>query len=389
MTDNKAQFLYLLNCFLNGKIPDSKHYDWQGIYKLSSIHNTTAIITQTAKLLPKECQPSGEIRSAFNQQLGLTLLDYDKKCSAIDKIKTILNANAIDYIIVKGAVLSDFYSIPQLRTSGDIDVILRSNAFDDNIAALMNQGINLIHDDYYTKTFEISDCNIEMHRDADVDNKYFDDIFSLCRVSGCEYSLDDYHHLLYIVCHLCKHLAYTGAGVRMLADIDVLVRHIDNFDEAKFLALCQSAGIEYTAKIILTLCNLWFDTPIASKIQLDENTLHMFVRVMLDGGVFGLEQSNLGGYLVAKNSHGRLGAFGKIMALFKWVFPSAEYVRTYYDYSRKHRFLIPLAYLNRIFDAVFKRRKHTAKTTAQIFQSNELPMIQSELINTIKKRNEN
>ena len=377
MTDDKSQFLYLLNCFLNGKTPKNKNYDWQGIYKLSSIHNMTAIITQTAKLLQKEYQPSGEIRSAFNQQLGLTLLDYDKKCSALDKIKNILNDNGVDYIIVKGAVLSNFYPIPQLRTSGDIDIILRSNSFDDDIAVLINQGVR--------KTFEIDGCDIEMHRDADVNNEYFDDIFLHCTVNGCEYSLDDYNHLLYILCHLCKHLAYTGAGVRMLADIDAFIRNIDSFNEAKFLVLCKNAGIEYTAKIILALCNLWFDTPIASKIQLDENTLFMFERVMLDGGVFGLEQSNLGGYLVAKNSDGRVGAFGKLKALFKWIFPPAEYVRAYYDYSRKCSLFIPLAYLNRIFDAVFKRRKHTAKTTAQIFQSNELPKIQAELLNTIKR----
>ena len=336
MTDDKSQFLYLLNCFLNGKIPKNNNYDWQGIYKLSSIHNMTAIITQTAKLLQKEYQPSGEIRSAFNQQLGLTLLDYDKKCSALDKIKNILNDNDVDYIIVKGAVLSKFYPIPQLRTSGDIDIILRSNSFDDDIAVLINQGARLVHDDYYTKTFEIDGCDIEMHRDADVNNEYFDDIFLHCTVNGCEYSLDDYNHLLYILCHLCKHLAYTGAGVRMLADIDAFVRNIDSFNEAKFLVLCKNAGIEYTAKIILALCNLWFDTPIESKIQLDENTLFMFERVMLDGGVFGLEQSNLGGYLVAKNSDGRVGAFGKLKALFKWIFPPAEYVRAYYDLSLIH-----------------------------------------------------
>ncbi len=385
MTDDKSQFLYLLNCFLNGKTPKNKNYDWQGIYKLSSIHNMTAIITQTAKLLQKEYQPSGEIRSAFNQQLGLTLLDYDKKRSALDKIKNVLNDNDVDYIIVKGAVLSNFYPIPQLRTSGDIDIILRSNSFDDDIAILINKGVRLVHDDYYTKTFEIDGRDIEMHRDADVNNEYFDDIFLYCTVNGCEYSLDDYNHLLYILCHLCKHLAYTGAGVRMLADIDAFIRNIDSFNEAKFLVLCKNAGIEYTAKIILALCNLWFDTPIASKIQLDENTLFMFERVMLDGGVFGLEQSNLGGYLVAKNSNGRVGAFGKLKALFKWIFPPAEYVRAYYDYSRKRSLFIPLAYLNRIFDAVFKRRKHTAKTTAQIFQSNELPKIQAELLNTIKR----
>ena len=258
MTDDKSQFLYLLNCFLNGKAPKNKNYDWQGIYKLSSIHNMTAIITQTAKLLQKEYQPSGEIRSAFNQQLGLSLLDYDKKCSALDKIKSVLNDSTIDYIIVKGAVLNNFYPIPQLRTSGDIDIILRSNSFDDDTAVLINQGVRLVHDDYYTKTFEIDGCDIEMHRTADVNNEYFNDIFSLCTVKGCEYVLDDYNHLLYIVCHLCKHLAYTGAGVRMLADIDAFVRNIDSYNEAKFLALAKMQALNMRQKLysLFAICGL-------------------------------------------------------------------------------------------------------------------------------------
>ena len=35
MTDYKSQFLYLLNCFLNGKTPKNNNYDWQGIYTVS------------------------------------------------------------------------------------------------------------------------------------------------------------------------------------------------------------------------------------------------------------------------------------------------------------------------------------------------------------------
>ena len=45
---------------------------------------------------------------------------------------------------------------------------------------MINQGVRLVHDDYYTKTFEIDGCDIEMHRDADVNNEYFDDIFLHC-----------------------------------------------------------------------------------------------------------------------------------------------------------------------------------------------------------------
>lgn len=385
MTGDKVDFLYLLNCFLNEKNPENRAYDWQGIYKLSSIHNLTAIVTQTAKSLPNDFQPKGEIRSLFNQQLGLTLLDYDKKVKAAKNIRKILNNNGIDFVFVKGAVLSEYYPTPQLRTSGDIDIIFRSDSFDKNVDELVKLGLNLIHDDYYTKTFSCDGCNIEIHRDADVDNDYFDDIFSLCNNDGFEYSLDCYNHLLYVVCHLCKHLAYTGAGVRMLTDIDVLIRHIKDFDENKFYTMCAKAGIEHTAKTVLSLCNLWFDTPIVDKLTLDSETLYMFERVVIDGGVFGLEQNNLGGYIVAKISAEKNGFFGKFKALLKWIFPTPEYVRTYYNYSVKHSFLIPLAYLNRIFDAVFKRRKHTAETTAQIFQNNELPQIQAELLKTIKK----
>ena len=52
-----------------------------------------------------------------------------------------------------------------------------------------------------------ADC--EIHDSADVKNKYFENIFDMKCEGGHE--LLRYDHLLYVLCHLIKHLSYRGA----------------------------------------------------------------------------------------------------------------------------------------------------------------------------------
>lgn len=127
----------------------------------------------------------------------------------------------------------------------------------------------------------------------------------------------------------------------------------------------------------------WFGTPIYNDIliNIDAKTLDLFDKIVLDGGSFGFETNSLGGHYLAKNvDSGKLNFFTKLKTIIKFVFPSPDYVRKYYYYSVKHPVLIPLAYINRIFDAVFKRGKHSRNTFGQILSGNEISQIQSDLI---------
>ena len=195
-------------------------------------------------------------------------------------------------------------------------------------------------------------------------NSYFDDIFLKAESDGkYEYHLSDYNHLLFVLLHLIKHLKLRGAGIRMLMDIDVIIRSIDVFNETVFTDLCKSAGVENTAKVILSFCNYCFNTPVSDSVDIRNNTelIERLAGVFLEGGSFGFETESLGlfhyHYNIGENE--KLTKAKKIKALLRYLFPPVSYVREYNEYSMKYPLLIPFAYVIRIFKGFFKRRNRS------------------------------
>lgn len=386
MKIEKEYFIHLLSCFLNCSQPEGKQIDWNEIYALAEAHNVQGIIANEVKMLPGEFQPNGKMKSYFNQHIGLTVQDFAKKEIAKERLIAVLNENEIDHLIVKGASLQKHYPEPELRTSGDIDAIVRKQDYKKAVALLKN----IFPNSKYTAevlNFKIFDTAIELHSTSNVETKYFDDIFEHSKhIDKHTYELDNYDHLLYVLCHLCHHIKYTGAGIRMLMDIDVLVRAINNFDQVYFEEMCKKAGFEKSWSVISSLSRLWFNTPINAKYPtLDEGLIKSFERVMLDGGVFGFNEGTLGGHYVANSIENgeKAGLLPKFKALLLLFFPSVKAIKNNYSYASKSRLLIPIAYLNRIFDGVFKRFNHSVGTIKEIAHSNDYSAIQADLMNEL------
>lgn len=382
MTKEKQYFIHLLFSFVNNKAPNAcEDIDWIQIYKLADIHDVQGIIAQQLKYLPENSKPTNNIGSMFKQALGRTIQNFAYKEIAKNEIESYLSENEIDHIFVKGSVIRQYYPIPELRTSGDIDIIVRENQYDNVVESLKKQ-YRLVRYHYDTSTFLINDTKIEIHRDSDVYTDYFNDIFSLASNDGYLYQLNEYDTLIYIICHLIKHIKYQGAGIRMLVDIDVMIRAIDDFDLKFLLEKIDNYGIHNSVILLISVTKAWLQTPIENEmlITVDENVIDMFDKIVLDGGSFGFAINNLGTHYLAENIDNGNKTLAKLKTVIKLVFPSPEYVRKYYSYSVKYKFLTPIAYLNRIFDAIFKRTSHSKSTFNQIVSSNEISKIQSNLI---------
>lgn len=372
MNAEKEYFIHLLSCFLNGDTPRIADVDWNEIYKLAEIHNLCGIICQQIRYLPKDNQTKDQLKSYFKQHLGFAIRLDEKRDSAKHLVDGFLNKNGIDHIFVKGVEIKSYYPVPELRTSGDIDVILRRDKFESAYKLLKES--NIIITDYSTNviTAKVDDIEIEFHSNADVITDYFDDIFNLSFVKyEHTYCLKEYEHLLYIICHLCKHLAYRGAGIRMLMDIDVLVRSIPDFDLKRLMLMAEKAGIKQCTSVLLSLCKKWFNTPVESSAQINDKLMDCFDRVMLDGGSFGYEINSIPIKHIGSN---------KLSTLMKLAFPSRELLKSAYPYYNKNRLLLPVARINRLTDAVFKKRRQAIASAKQIRFNGGNANIQKQLL---------
>lgn len=387
MNNIENYFIYLIRCFLNSKKPDETTQAWGKIFRLAEINNITGVIANEIMQLPADKKPQGNARSYFNQALGRTLQRYEETNFVLDKIENYLSENDIDFALVKGACVRELYPAPALRTSGDIDVIIRNEHYERLLSAIDNSGFDVLTERPDVVVVQIGDIMVELHSDADVLGDYYDGrIFDISTKQGNKYILDEYDSMLYVVLHLAKHLKCRGAGIRMLMDIDVCVRGIKNFDEDKFIKMCVDAGIEKCGKMLLSLCNFWFATPVKDYFSLAKKTelVDLLSNTFLNGGVFGFNINNLGSHYVAQSADDAgVGFKAKARAFFKWIFPPAESVRRMYFYSSKHSVLIPIAYLQRFIEGVFVRGLHSLKTAKQIAKSDDKVMLETQILNEL------
>lgn len=337
-------------------------------------------------LLPEDYRPEPSVFSHFRQQLGYTLQSYDEKNNAISCVKSILNLNGIRHLFVKGASINKFYPVAEFRTSGDIDVIVDKNNL-DNVFNVFSKSDEV---EFYSRSsdtliFKFGETNIEIHNNADVCCEYFDNIFSLCsNADNYTYELDRVSHLLYIICHMSKHLKYRGAGIRMLMDIDVMVRNINDFNQSSFLDLCEKADRRKSAEVLLSLSALWFDTPLTACVDFNNDSilLENLEKIIIDGGSFGYKINSVpvSYFKDTQDKDGKISLISKIKIILKMAFPNKAYLLKCYPYAEKHRWLYPAARLNRLWDGLFKKRRHVKNVVSQVSSGSEISKVQQELI---------
>ena len=377
MNDNQSYFIHLLSSHLNNSPPlPNEKADWMGVFKLGELHNVTAMLTLAIKKLPPESSPPKEIMSYFNQALGMTLQRYDNKQMAISKLVEILNENKIRHLFLKGAAIRKYFPVGEVRTSGDTDLVVDASMLNEAADILVENGFTLIQRTDVQNVLEYNEEEFEIENYIDCVNssceKYFSDSFDSekCEKSG-EYSyvLKPTYHLIYVISHFLRHLSVGGVGIRQLMDVDVLLRS-GEVDSELLLSVTEELGIGKSTKALLALSKQYFNTPVEVDFTINDNLLEQLEKVIFEGGVFGFAISNPGTTRLIKsyNSANKRGFGASLKAFMLMLFPSKQYLYNNYKYSERHHVLLPIAFFNRIFDAVFKRTKQNIKSVKTIFK---------------------
>lgn len=267
--DEREYFIYLLSCHINTLPPKGKKgVQWKEIFTLAEKHAVTPIIAEEIKLLPREYRPTGNNLALFELSYEKANGSYFRKLETLSSMVSALSGAQIPHLIVKGAVLRNLYPEPELRTGSDTDVVLRASDYFDAIDVLRKKGFqvdflsnNTAHLNCKNEAFELTNELESINIQSKI---YFSTPFDdISDQSGYTYKLKPFYHLLYVITHIAHHLKIGGAGVRMVLDIDVLVRNYPEIDLKQFVRLCENIRIKETALALLALSKKWFNTPLA------------------------------------------------------------------------------------------------------------------------------
>lgn len=185
----------------------------------------------------------------------------------------LLKENGIDAILLKGCGTAAWYPVPELRKSGDIDLLFKSE--DETRKALQilaQQGFATTEDqpaNHHIVCESRDSVSLELHMslaepfDSEKTNRFLADCqkeyFAHRRVVDCmgvafELTSDGYH-AFYLLLHMLQHYVRAGFGVKLLCDWVVFWESPLSEEEKKiFLRLTQESGTFGFAVMMTRVC---------------------------------------------------------------------------------------------------------------------------------------
>lgn len=311
------------------------------LLKLSSKHDVVHLLVLGLKqneLIPKERSDIEQYIFQAVYRCERSTYEYDHLCVALEKAQ-------IPFLPLKGSVIRKYYPEPWMRTSCDIDVLVRENDLQRAVSCLSD---NLAYrseaqNSHDVSMFSQSGVHIELHYNLVEDgraNNSSEILKSAWDMSAVRDGYAFWHEMsdklfyFYHIAHMAKHFENGGCGIRPFIDLWIL-DGIQDADTEKRNELLHRGNLLKFAEAARTLSEVWFGDR-----KPDETTLQM-QEFLLHGGIYGSTDNRVA--LGQKKKGGRLGY------LLSRIFIPYTKLKGYYPILEKHRWLMPLMQVRRWF----------------------------------------
>lgn len=362
MEKQQVFFIQLLYDFLHEKetIIESD-VDWLKIFHIADKQQLQAIVYyQCHDNMPES------IKDKFRNAYFGTLYYYTNYKSIIAAISEEFEKNDILYITIKGLTISDYYPIPALRSMGDIDVLIKNKDRQEASVILQKKGFTIQpHVDNREWGFSQNGFMIELH-----DHLVYDDLVSNSALKNFFNNTWQYYkngvldisfHFIYILIHLRKHLMNCGVGFRQFLDIAMISKNANNLNWEWIVHTLNDLNLSKFASICMSFICEWFGvvTPIQT-VKIDDEFYNTVTQTTFKNGVFGFYNTdNITNAAVNTARGGKNPQIEMIKSAIKFVFPPYNHLIAYdpYKFVERKPFLIPIAWLYRLFRGLKKTRE--------------------------------
>ena len=124
MNQSYLDYINILKCFIHSGKPElSVTPDWKAIMKLAQINSTLGIVGYV--VMDNPMLVDQETFSFLRKQCLKEIAIYSRRAEQMKALIEIMNERKIDHLLFKGFRVRDYYTVPELRTFGDIDFVIR------------------------------------------------------------------------------------------------------------------------------------------------------------------------------------------------------------------------------------------------------------------------
>lgn len=343
MNKTVSIFIALLRSAITGikEEIDLSDLNWETLYSLAKYHDLAHIIYYEIKR--RYALGEGVIVRKLKNQFDMAIYRHVKRELAISEVRETLNGAQIPFILLKGTYIMGLYPEPWMRTSSDIDVLVKPEDHKNAIYALQKFGMVVTSEtDHDVSLFTKEQYHIELHfllidnNDMPKTIEILDKVWQYTTsVDGSfERELNDEMLYFYHLAHMAKHIKKGGCGVRYFVDL-WLLNHKKRFDTKKRQMLIESSELKTFANQANRLSEKWFT------VNSEQTYLEGFEDFIVCGGLYGSIEHGV--TIRNKKSNNRLVYY------LQRVFLPYDTIKYAYPILKKCPILLPFFWIVRLF----------------------------------------
>ncbi len=360
---------YLLFSLISSEISEGKFqtkYDkkpdedtLKKLYKTSKEHDTAHIVANALENqgFLTDSETSGKFRKNKLVAMYRTeqiAYDYVSICSCLEE-------NGVDFLPLKGSVIRDLYPEKWMRTSCDIDILVKKEDCErtehllcDKLSFKRKDGKTLHDFQLLSQTGVLLELHYTLIEDDCLPktSPFLENVWnkaSLCDGFKHKYELSPEVFMLYNTAHMAKHILRGGCGIKSFIDLYILENKLD-FNTQKLDELLEKSALLTFHNGAKKLCRVWFCGE-----EHDETSIGL-EKYVLAGGVYGTASNG------AAISAGK--GESKTKALMNNMFLSYEALCVVYPDLIEKKVLYPFYQIKRWFRIFNKdKRKKILKLT--------------------------
>lgn len=379
MTGEQSFFLSLLRDFSSDSLsplPETLP-DWDQLYALADDQSMLGICyRQLRELAGEGLAIPAEVLERFHRGFYSEVYFAANRSAAMEELEASFRKEGIEFVPFKGWVAKEYWPVPELRTMGDIDILIRTGDRQRTDSIMTALGYERYVDNQAVWTYNAKDLSFELH-----DHMFYEKLHNTVDYIGYfdrawDYAspdLDESFHFVFLLAHLAKHTVNNGHGFRGYLDLVFFCREAGARLRWDWIREnLKELGLLRFAETCIALCRAWFDFESPFPVgELDEGFYAFATNKLFRDGIFGLENEQNASSFAAREISRSQGPYflGALGLTLRRIFPPYRDLQLipWYSFVDGRPWLTPAAWVYRWYYCLAHKRAHSERLLSEPF----------------------
>ncbi len=305
-----------------------------------------------------------DVRCCVNklmQSSALSLSITETQCIETEALCVALEEEKIDYALLKGSEIKDYYPQKHLRTMADVDILIRKEQYEKIVPIMQRLGFTQGVESDHEYNWQKGRVHVELHKYLipSYNKRYFSvfgdgwDLMHPIRSDSTRYAMSNEDQFLYVFTHYAKHFRDGGIGVKHLTDLWVCRKACPKMNEAYIIKRLKKLALDEFYENVMQTVAFWFEGA-----QLSEKA-ELITHEIISSGAYGREETQKKAEAVRNTP--QKGKRSKLRWTMCMIFLPYKNMCMKYPFLRYLPFLLPIMWVVRWFTALCFKTKETKK----------------------------